>query len=51
MINGEVTRQAMMIAFLDDFYLLFWMLLAFAPLPLFLRRPKAGATAGTPMLD
>lgn len=51
MINGEVTRQAMMIAFLDDFYLLFWMLLVFAPLPLFLRRPPKGAAAPPPMAE
>ena len=37
-INGEVTRQAAMIAFLDNFYFLTWLLLAFAPLPLLLRK-------------
>lgn len=38
--NGEVSRQAMMIAFLDNFYMLTWVLLAFAPLPLLLKKPK-----------
>lgn len=39
-IEGEVSRQAMMIAFLNNFYLLTWVLLIFAPLPLLLRKPK-----------
>ena len=39
MVNGEVTRQAMMIAYLDNFYLLAWLVLAMAPLPLVLKRP------------
>jgi DHA2 family multidrug resistance protein len=42
-INGEVNRQALMIAFLDNFYLLSWVLLAFAPLPLLLKKPQKGA--------
>ena len=40
MINGEVSRQAMIVAFLDNFYMLTWILLAFAPLPLLLKKPK-----------
>jgi MFS transporter, DHA2 family, multidrug resistance protein len=39
-INGEVSRQALMIAFLDNFYMLTWLLLAFAPLPLLLAKLK-----------
>jgi DHA2 family multidrug resistance protein len=39
-LNGEVTRQAAMIAYLDNFYMLFWLLLAIAPLALLLRKPK-----------
>jgi DHA2 family multidrug resistance protein len=39
-INGEVSRQALMIAFLDNFYLLTWLMLAFAPLPLLLKKPR-----------
>jgi MFS transporter, DHA2 family, multidrug resistance protein len=38
-LNGEVTRQAAMIAYLDNFYMLFWLLLAIAPLPWLLGRP------------
>jgi hypothetical protein len=29
-----------MIAFLDDFYMLSWVLLAFVPLPLLLKKPR-----------
>ena len=52
MINGEVSRQAMMIAFLDNFYMLTWVLLAFAPLPLLLRKPKPpGAGEKLPVME
>jgi MFS transporter, DHA2 family, multidrug resistance protein len=40
MLNGEVTRQAAMIAYLDNFYMLFWLLLAIAPLAWLLKKPK-----------
>jgi DHA2 family multidrug resistance protein len=40
-LNAEVTRQAMMIAYLDNFYVLTWVLLIIAPLPLVLKKPKA----------
>jgi DHA2 family multidrug resistance protein len=39
MVNAEVTRQALMIAYLDDFYLMMWVTLAAFPLVLILRRP------------
>lgn len=39
-IDGEIGRQAMMIAFLDNFYVLAWVMMAFAPLPLLLRKAK-----------
>jgi DHA2 family multidrug resistance protein len=48
-LNAEVTRQAAMVAYIDDFKLL--MLIALACLPLLLlwrearRRPPPGATA------
>ena len=38
-LNGEVTRQAAFIAYLDNFYMLFWLLLAIVPLGWFLKRP------------
>ncbi|CAN5252269.1 DHA2 family efflux MFS transporter permease subunit [soil metagenome] len=40
MIDGLVNRQALMIAYLDNFYLVFWMLLLIAPLPLIAKRPR-----------
>jgi MFS transporter, DHA2 family, multidrug resistance protein len=40
MLNGEVTRQAAMIAYLDNFYMMFWLLLAIAPLVWLLKRPN-----------
>jgi DHA2 family multidrug resistance protein len=39
MINGEVSRQAAMIAYLDNFYAMFWLLLIMAPLPFLLKKP------------
>ena len=41
MLDGEVNRQAAMIAYLDNFYILFWLLLCVVPLPFVLKRPKA----------
>jgi DHA2 family multidrug resistance protein len=43
MVDGEVNRQALMIAYLDDFYLLFWVILSFVPLAWLLRKPRAVA--------
>ncbi len=40
MIDAEVKRQALMIAYLDNFALLTWILLAIAPLPLLLKKAK-----------
>jgi DHA2 family multidrug resistance protein len=37
MVNGEVTRQATMIAYIDDFYLMMWLALATLPLILLLK--------------
>ena len=39
-INGEITRQAAMIAYLDDFYAMMWATIAIIPLILLLRNPK-----------
>jgi DHA2 family multidrug resistance protein len=38
--NAEVTRQALMIAYIDDFYLMAILSVALMPLVLFLKRPK-----------
>ena len=40
MLDGEVNRQAAMIAYLDNFYILFWLVLAIVPLPWVLKKPK-----------
>lgn len=40
MLNGEVVRQAAMVAYLDNFYMLFWLMLCFVPLAWLLKRPK-----------
>jgi DHA2 family multidrug resistance protein len=41
MIDGEATRQAAMIAYLDNFTILTWMMFAIAPLPLLLKMPES----------
>lgn len=46
--DSEVTRQAMMISFLDIFHVIAFVLLLFAPLPLLLRRMRS-AEAPQPM--
>ena len=43
MIDGEVSRQAAMIAYIDNFYVLFFVVLALAPLPFLLKRPSGMA--------
>jgi DHA2 family multidrug resistance protein len=54
-LNAEVTRQAAMVAYIDDFKLI--MLIALASLPLLLllrearRRPPPAATAATAAAD
>ena len=45
-INAEVTRQAVFIAYLDDFWLMMWVTLAALPLVLMVK--KAGAPQGGP---
>ncbi len=42
-LNGEVTRQAMTIAYIDDYRFLMYVLLAAAPLVLLLRPPRKAA--------
>jgi MFS transporter, DHA2 family, multidrug resistance protein len=49
MINGEVSRQAAMVAYLDNFYAMFWLILCFVPLTFLLRKPPAlVGPAGSP---
>jgi len=44
-LNGEVTRQAATIAYLNDFQFMMWVTLAAVPLLIFLRRPARSAGA------
>lgn len=39
MLDGEVNRQAAMIAYIDNFYMLFWLILCIAPLAWLVKRP------------
>ena len=48
MIDGEVNRQAAMIAYLDDFWMMAWVTLAAAPLVIFMRKPDLRRTAPVP---
>lgn len=44
-INAEVTRQALFIAYLDDFYLMMWVTLATIPLVLLMKKAASGGGA------
>jgi DHA2 family multidrug resistance protein len=48
MLNGEVTRQAATIAYLNDFQFMMWITLAAVPLLIFLRRPARSAGGPVP---
>lgn len=41
MLDAEVSKQAAMIAYIDNFDAIFWLLLAIAPLPFLLRKPTS----------
>ena len=40
MINAEVTRQASMVAYIDDFYMMFWLTIISVPLMLLIKPEK-----------
>jgi DHA2 family multidrug resistance protein len=44
-LNAEITRQAQMVAYVDDFRLMFLLGIACAPLLLFLRAPRSAAAS------
>jgi DHA2 family multidrug resistance protein len=48
-LNGEITRQATMVAFVDDFRLMFFITLACLPMLLFMRTPKRRAAGAEPV--
>lgn len=47
MMNAEITRQAAMIAYIDDFWLMMWVTLASIPLVLLLRPATSGGSKAT----
>lgn len=47
-LNAEITQQALMIAYVDDFKLMMYVALAAIPLLMVLRRPSAGGAAAPP---
>ena len=51
LINNEINRQAMMIAYIDDFHLMMLVTFAAIPLLLLLRRPKRSAGGPPVMAD
>lgn len=51
MIDMEINRQALMIAYLDDFHAMMWLTLATLPLVLLLRKPKAMPAGPPPVAD
>ena len=50
-LNGEITRQASMVSYIDAFYALFVVTLITAPLILLMRPPRKGAGAPTMHMD
>ncbi len=50
-LNGEITRQASMVSYIDAFYALFVVTLITAPLIFLMRPPRKGAAAPTMHMD
>ena len=50
-LNGEITRQASMVSYVDAFYALFVITLVVAPLILMMRPPRKGVEAPTMHMD
>jgi DHA2 family multidrug resistance protein len=51
MVDAEVNRQSMMIAYLDDFWLMMWLSILVIPVVLFLRRIRLPEGPGPAMVD
>lgn len=51
MLNGEVTRQASLLAYLQDFRLMMWVSLCAIPLVLLLKAPKRGGKEALAILE
>lgn len=50
MLNGEINRQAAMIAYLNDFHFMMWLTIAALPLVLLLRKPEGRKRGDDPHL-
>jgi DHA2 family multidrug resistance protein len=50
-LNAEITRQAAVIGYVDDFWLMMWMTVAALPLVYFLRAPKAPASISAAAME
>jgi DHA2 family multidrug resistance protein len=51
MLDAEINRQAAMIAYIDDYWLMMWITLASMPLVLLLRRPRGRPPAPVAMTE
>ncbi|GGD90947.1 EmrB/QacA family drug resistance transporter [Tsuneonella deserti] len=51
MLDNEVNRQAAMIAYIDDFYLMMWLALAAVPLTVFMRKSRQQAGSAPPPME
>jgi DHA2 family multidrug resistance protein len=51
MLDAEVNRQALMVAYVDDFHLMMLLTLAAVPLLLLLRGGRRGGPAGQAAMD
>jgi DHA2 family multidrug resistance protein len=50
-LNGEITRQASMVALVDVFRLMLLMTICIAPLLLIMRKPKAAPPSGEVVVE
>jgi DHA2 family multidrug resistance protein len=50
LLGGELSRHAMMVAFIDCFWVITWSMIILAPLVLILRRAKGGSHVPSPPL-
>jgi len=49
MLDNEVNRQAAMVAYVDDFYMMMWLALAAVPLTVFMRRSRQQGPPAQPL--
>ncbi len=51
LLNAVIDRQSLMVSYLDNFYMIAWLLLAIAPLPLFLKKPRRNGAVKPMVMD